>query len=91
VLRTHPLGHRILPSVTRKVVMALIAAHRLPVEERAITEGELRRLDELFLCGTANNVTPIVSLDGRPVGSGTPGPLTARLRDALDARLYGRR
>ena len=91
VLRTHPLGHHILPSVTRKVVMALIAEHRLPVAERAITEAELRRADELFLCGTANNVTPIVSLDGRPVGAGAPGPLTARLREALDARIYGTR
>jgi D-alanine transaminase len=91
VLRTHPLGHRILPSVTRKVLMALIAEHRLPIEERAITEAELRRADELFLCGTANNVTPIVSLDGRPVGAGAPGPLTARLREALDTRIYGPR
>ncbi len=91
VLRTHPLGHRILPSVTRKVIMALIAEHRLPVEERAISEAELRRVDELFLCGTANNVTPIVSLDGRPVGAGAPGPRTTQLRDALDVQLYGRR
>lgn len=91
VLRTHPLGHRILPSVTRKVVMALIAEHQLPVQERAITEAELPRAAELFLCGTANNVTPIIAVDGRPVGSGSPGPLTARLRDALDARLYGGR
>jgi D-alanine transaminase len=91
VLRSHPLGHRILPSVTRKVVMALIAEHGLPVEERAITEAELRGADEVFLCGTANNVTPIVSIDGRPVGPGTPGPITAQLGEALDARLYGSR
>jgi branched-chain amino acid aminotransferase len=45
----------------------------------------------VFLCGTANNVTPIVTVDGRPIGSGTPGPITAQLRDALDARLYGGR
>ena len=44
----------------------------------------------LFLSGTANNITPISAVDGRPVGSGTPGPITARLREALDARLYGR-
>ncbi|HEY0476858.1 MAG TPA: D-amino-acid transaminase [Kofleriaceae bacterium] len=89
-LRTHPLGHRILPSVTRKVVMACIAELRLPLEERAVTEAELGRATEVFLCGTANNVTPIITVDGRPVGSGAPGPLTARVRDALDARLYGR-
>lgn len=91
VLRSHPLGHRILPSVTRKVVMALIAEHGLPVEERAITEAELRGADEVFLCGTANDVTPIVSIDGRPVGPGTPGPITAQLGEALDARLHGAR
>jgi D-alanine transaminase len=89
-LRTHPLGHRILPSVTRKVVVACIAELRLPLEERAVTEAELGRATEVFLCGTANNVTPIITVDGRPVGSGAPGPLTARVRDALDARLYGR-
>jgi D-alanine transaminase len=69
--------------------MALIAEHRLPIEERAITEAELRRADELFLCGTANNVTPLVALDGVAVGAGTPGPLTAQLRAALDDRIYG--
>jgi len=90
-LRTHPLGHRILPSVTRKVIMALIAELKLPIDERAITEAELRAADELFLCGTANNVTPIVSVDGRPIGTGTAGPITAQLRDALDARLYSGR
>lgn len=90
VLRTHPLGPRILPSVTRKVVLSLIAELRLPVREEAVTLAELRRATELFLCGTANHVTPIVALDGAPVGPGTPGPLTAKLRDALDARIYGR-
>lgn len=90
VLRTHPLGHRVLPSVTRKVVMACIAEASLPVREQAITLAELRRAEELLLCGTTNNVTPIIAVDGHPVAAGTPGPITARLRDALDARLYGR-
>jgi branched-subunit amino acid aminotransferase/4-amino-4-deoxychorismate lyase len=45
----------------------------------------------LFLCGTANDITPLVSVDSHPVGPGTPGPFTVQLRDALDARLYGRR
>lgn len=90
ILRTHPLGHRILPSVTRKVVMSCIAALGLPVREQAITEAELRGADELFLCGTGNNVTPIIGVDGQPVASGAPGPLTAQIRDALYARLYPR-
>lgn len=89
VLRTHPLGPRILPSVTRKVVMGLIDQLRLPVREEAVTVAELRHASELFLCGTANNVTPLIALDGAPVGNGVPGPLTVELREALDTRLYG--
>jgi len=90
VVRTHPLGHRILPSVTRKVVMACIAERDLPVHEHAITLAELRAAGEIFLCGTTTDVTPVVTLDGSPVAAGTPGPITAVLRDALDARLYHR-
>jgi D-alanine transaminase len=90
VLRSHPLGHRILPSVTRKVVMELVGKLGLAVQEHAVTESELGSAAEVFLCSTANDVTPIVSVDGRAVGTGAPGPVTAKLRDALDARLYGR-
>jgi len=89
VLRTHPLGHRILPSVTRKVVMSLIDQLRLPVREEAVTVSELRHASELLLCSTANNVTPLIALDGAPVGTGTPGPLTVELRESLDTLLYG--
>jgi D-alanine transaminase len=91
VLRTHPLGRRILPSVTRKVVLACAAQANLAVRENPITQAELQRAEEVFLCGTANDVTPLVEVDGRRVGAGTPGPMTATLRDALRARLYDRR
>ena len=89
VLRTHPLGHRILPSVTRKVVMSLIDQLRLPIREEAVTVAELRHASELLLCSTSNNVTPLIALDGAPVGTGSPGPLTIELREALDTLLYG--
>jgi D-alanine transaminase len=88
VVRTHPLGHRILPSITRKVVLACIAERAVPLRELPITEPELRRADEIFLCGSTTDVTPVVRLDGVPVGAGTPGPITAQLREALDRRLY---
>jgi len=87
VLRTHPLGHRILPSVTRKVVMACAAELEIAVREVAITELELRRAHEIFLCGTTTDALSVVTLDGNPVGAATPGPIAARLREALDARL----
>jgi len=46
-------------------------------------------VDELFVCGTTTDVQPIVTLDGKPVGGGVPGPITVRIKEAFAARLYG--
>jgi D-alanine transaminase len=88
VLRTHPLGHAILPSVTRAVVLDCIAQLKLPVSEQAVTEGELRAAQEVFVCGTVTDIMPIVSLDKFPIAGGKPGPITGRLREALETRVY---
>jgi len=88
VLRTHPLTQRILPGVTRQVVMACAGELQLPVQETAVTEAELRRAQEIFLCGTMTDVMPVVTLDRTSVAGGMSGPITAALRSALDARLY---
>ena len=87
-LRTHPLGHAILPSVTRAVVLDCIAQLKLPVREQAVTEGELRAAQEVFVCGTVTDIMPIVSLDKGSIGTGKPGPITGRLREALETRVY---
>jgi D-alanine transaminase len=87
-LRTHPLSPRILPGVTRKVVLDCARELRIALREDAMTEAELRRAEELFLCGTSTDIIPVISLDGKPVAAATPGPVTVRLRQALDARLY---
>jgi D-alanine transaminase len=91
VVRTHPPGHRILPGVTRDVVIACASELSIALREHAVTEAELRSAEEIFVCGTMTDVTPVVRLDGAPIGAGTPGPITARLRAALDARLYAAR
>jgi D-alanine transaminase len=88
VLRTHPLAQRMLPGVTRKVIMELVAELRIPVREAAVTPAELAGAEEIFVCGSTTDVTPIVTLDGTAVGSGTPGAVTMRLREAFEARLY---
>ena len=80
-LRTHPTGPFILPGVTREVVMELCAKVALRVREEAITRNELTRVEELFVTGTTSDVMPVVTLDGRPVGSGRPGPLTSLAGD----------
>jgi D-alanine transaminase len=87
-LRTHPTGPSILPGVTREVVMELCGKTSLPVCEEAITRNELARAEELFVTATTSDVMPVVTLDGRPVGSGRPGPVTRRL-SALLAREMG--
>jgi D-alanine transaminase len=90
VLRTHPEGARILPSITRAVVLELAAALGVAHAERALSLAELRRCDELFVANTTADVLPITRLDGRPVGDGAPGPVTRALDEALAARV-GRR
>jgi D-alanine transaminase len=88
VLRTHPLGNLILPGVTRQVVVDLIAENGITLVEKPLTQGELLRATELFLCGTTTDVSPVIALDDKPVGAGTPGPVTRRLQALLEARLY---
>ena len=88
VLRTHPLGNLILPGVTRQVVVDLTRESAIALVETPVTQSELLRASELFVCGTTTDVSPVVSLDGKPVGSGEPGPTTRKLQAMLEARLY---
>jgi D-alanine transaminase len=87
VLRTFPLSHYILPGITRGVVVELARELGIPLEERPVPFPELPRVEELFVCGTTTDVQAVVELDGRPVADGTPGPITRKLREALDRRL----
>jgi D-alanine transaminase len=89
VIRTHQANHLILHGITRGVVLDIARSLAIPVSERAITEADLARVDELFLAGTTTDVMPIVRVNDTPVGSGAPGPITTRLvkefRSYLDA------
>jgi D-alanine transaminase len=87
VLRTHPTDHLVLPGVTRDVVIELARDVSVEVREEAIGVAELPRMTELFLTGTTTDVTPIVSVDGRPVGNGSPGPIARALLDRLLERM----
>ena len=89
VIRTHPTNHLILPGITRAIVLDLARGLGVPVSEKPIAERDIPRLEEVFLVGTTTDVMPIVRVDDRPVGDGTPGPITTRLvkefRAYLDA------
>ncbi|MFL5615955.1 MAG: aminotransferase class IV [Gemmatimonadaceae bacterium] len=86
-LRTHPANQLVLPGVTREVVIELAREAGLRVTERAIGATDLPNVAELFLTGTTTDVTPVVSVDGRPIGSGAPGPVARALLDRLLERM----
>ena len=82
-LRTYPLTHHILPSITREIVLELAVEAGIEVRQQPIRVEELAHLSEMFLTSTTADVLPIVSVDGRPVGTGRPGPVAARLYTRL--------
>lgn len=80
VIVTRPLSNLILPGITRKVILELCSENGIPVSERLFTEEELFNMDELFICGTGSEITPVVSVEGKPVGAGRPGQITRKLQ-----------
>ena len=87
-LLTHPLSPLILPSITREVVLEIAREQRVLVREEPFSARQLFELDELWVSGTTTDITPIVEVDGRRIGSGSPGPVAKQLYAALQARLY---
>jgi D-alanine transaminase len=83
-LETHPLDGRVLPSITRGVVLGLAAEAGFEVVERAPRMAHRSGWSEAFLCGTLTGLQPVVRLDGQPVGDGEPGPWTRQLAEARD-------
>jgi len=86
-LRTHPLSPLILPSVTRELVIEIAREQGVPVREQAFSAKELLELDELFVSGTTTDVTGIVEVDGKRIGTGRPGPISKALYAGLQNRL----
>jgi branched-chain amino acid aminotransferase len=82
VVVTPPVTDDILEGVTRDLLLGMIREQlRLPVVERSIDRTELYACDELFLCGTGAQVSPVIELDKRSIGSGAVGPYTRQLQD----------
>lgn len=78
---TPPASENILEGITRATIMQLAVEEMgLDVEERSIDRSELYVADEIFLCGTGAQVSPVIEVDRRPIGDGEPGPLTTRLQ-----------
>jgi len=89
VLRTPPLA-TVLAGITRASVIEVAREKGIPVEERAITRDELYTADEVFLTGTAAEVTPVREIDHRAVGEARRGPITKALQSAFFEIATGR-
>jgi D-alanine transaminase len=87
IVYTHPATNLILNGITRQVVLGLCEEQGIPVVERSFTLDEAFEMDEFFLTSTTSEVTPVVSIDGRPVSSGTLGPLTMKLQKAFSSQI----
>lgn len=82
-LRTRDTNANILRGITRRTLMEVIATEGLSVDERPFTPDDAHNAKEAFITGAGSLVLPVVSLDGKPIGEGKPGPVAIKLR-----RLY---
>ena len=84
---TPDLASGVLGGVTRDEVIDICRQQRRPLHETTLTRYDLYAADECFLTGTAAEVVPVARIDGRPVGSGTVGPVTAEIMAAFHQRI----
>jgi branched-chain amino acid aminotransferase len=89
VLTTPGSATDILEGITRSSILQIAKDQGLPVQERDIDRSELYIADEAFLCGSSARVTPILSIDKRPVGNGKIGELTAKVAEAYKTAQKG--
>jgi branched-chain amino acid aminotransferase len=78
-----------LDGITRRTVCTLAGELGLAVRSKRITRDELYCADEVFLTGTAAEITPVIEVDRRSIGDGRPGPLTRQLQQAFFACVRG--
>ena len=87
---TPSLSSSALDGITRDTIIKIALEQGLKVEEREIPRSELSMSDEIFLTGTAAEVTPVISIDGKQIGTGKPGNITKKMiREYTDIVMNG--
>jgi branched-chain amino acid aminotransferase len=89
VLLTPPVSDDILEGVTRNAILALAKDLDIPTEIRSIDRSELYVCDEIFMCGTGVQVSPVIEIDHRAVGSGAIGPVCKAIAERYFAAVRG--
>jgi len=90
VVVTPPVYDDILEGITRNAMLQLAKDAGHPTEVRSIDRSELYIADEVFLCGTGVQVSPVVEVDHRPIGSGEVGPIATAIKDRYFDAVRGR-
>ena len=90
IVHTPPNSAGALDGITRDSIYALLAEDGYTIKETAITRTDLYYADEVFLTGTAAEVTPVREVDDRPVGDGKPGPVTKRAQELFMGTVTGK-
>jgi D-alanine transaminase len=75
LIQTPPNGPLMLPGITRDLVLELAAEHGLRCSENDVPDTALRDADEIWITSSTREIIPVTRLDGRPVGTGLPGPV----------------
>lgn len=89
-LHTTPVSAAILDGITRDSLITLARANGIDTVERDLPREYLYLADEVFMCGTAAEITPIREIDGRRVGAGKAGPVTRRMQELFFGLFNGR-
>lgn len=79
VLIAPPKTHLMLPGITYDVIIELAEQHQQPLVVREISEAELRAADEVWMTSSTKEILAIATLDGKPVGTGKPGPYAEQM------------
>jgi branched-chain amino acid aminotransferase len=89
VLRTPPLSSAVLNGITRASIIRIAQDNGIPVLEEKFTRDTMYVADELFLTGTAAEVTPVREVDNRSIGKGEAGPVTKKIQDIFFRAVRG--
>jgi D-alanine transaminase len=89
VISTPPLDNQVLPGITRLMLLDILRKDgTIPVEERVVSLQEIRDADEIWFTSSTKEVAPVIEVDGKPVGSGKPGPLWETAYELFTARKF---
>ena len=84
---TRELSNSILPGIRRRTMLEIAKENNLAFEERAFSVDEALSADEAFISSATTLALPVVSIDGKPIANGVPGPITTRLRELYKNKL----